>query len=276
MRRTGAFTLIELLVVVSITVLLIALLLPALGNARDQARRVSCLATQRQTGLALHAYATDNAGWYVPTFLGDGDRQQTIGSLTQHGGIGLLRQQDYLPRGQFVNHPTAAPQADRASRCNSVNPNHGGGQGEYRGFAVRASWTGPSSVTDTHLGQSRRLIRFSAMTHNRTGDGRRAPTGLVQCPNFPQPTAFGGTWPSWRNVHAGQGVNATYADGSAKWISSVNSAYNYNGVLVSPANQIALPVVAGMMGVSFFQRNDSTAPTFRSNLDALANIDRNF
>ncbi|MEX0652646.1 MAG: DUF1559 domain-containing protein [Phycisphaeraceae bacterium] len=66
------FTLIELLVVISIIAMLIALLLPALASARESARRTHCLSNQRQLGLALHMYASDeNDHW--PTFPADGN-----------------------------------------------------------------------------------------------------------------------------------------------------------------------------------------------------------
>ncbi len=63
-RDGRAFTLIELLVVVSLIVLLIAMLLPALGRARTIARRSACASNLHQIGAAAVTYASSNAGQY--------------------------------------------------------------------------------------------------------------------------------------------------------------------------------------------------------------------
>ena len=61
MHRRGSrgFTIVELLVVVSIIALLIGILLPAIGRARDQARQTLSLANLRQLGQAHGTYASD-------------------------------------------------------------------------------------------------------------------------------------------------------------------------------------------------------------------------
>jgi len=61
-----AFTLVELLVVIGVIALLIALLMPALGKARESARRVNCMSNLRQLTTAWLAYAQANKGQLVP------------------------------------------------------------------------------------------------------------------------------------------------------------------------------------------------------------------
>ncbi len=68
MKKRYGFTLIELLVVVAIIAVLVAILLPALGGARNQAKNLTCKTQIKQLGLAMMMYSNANNDYYpVPS-----------------------------------------------------------------------------------------------------------------------------------------------------------------------------------------------------------------
>jgi len=71
MRRKG-FTLVELLVVIGIIALLIAILMPVLGRAKEQANWVKCLSNMRQIGQAFQMYVSNNKGTFPRPGVGGG------------------------------------------------------------------------------------------------------------------------------------------------------------------------------------------------------------
>jgi prepilin-type N-terminal cleavage/methylation domain-containing protein len=67
MRRRSAsvhgFTLIELLVAVAVMAVLVSILLPAMAQARESARRSVCAGNLHQLGISTNLYAEDHSGW---------------------------------------------------------------------------------------------------------------------------------------------------------------------------------------------------------------------
>lgn len=73
--RSSGFSLVELLVVISVIVLLISIILPALGASRGAARNAICLSNLHQIGIAAVSYRNGHRNW-MPTTLTNGTEAQ--------------------------------------------------------------------------------------------------------------------------------------------------------------------------------------------------------
>ncbi|MEW4455521.1 DUF1559 domain-containing protein [Bremerella sp. JC817] len=121
--RRGGFTLVELLVVIAIIGVLIALLLPAVQQAREAARRMQCTNNLKQLGLAIHNYH-DVMGC-VPPIGGAPTRSAFVALLPYLEQSNLEKQYNYnQPWHHADNLPLAATVPD-ALVCASA-PNGGG------------------------------------------------------------------------------------------------------------------------------------------------------
>jgi len=98
-RKPHGFTLIELLVVVAIIALLIAILLPSLAAAREQAKTLKCAANLRQMGQLVQLFAGENDG-------------RCVGYATNAAGSSLayndVLNAEVLQRGKNTKYGTAA------------------------------------------------------------------------------------------------------------------------------------------------------------------------
>lgn len=93
-RRTPAaappgFTLVELLVVIGIIAVLIAILLPTLNKAREQAKGVQCASNLRQLAVAIVNYSIDNKGFNAA--LGSPTTDLKSGNITYGGQTGIAK-----------------------------------------------------------------------------------------------------------------------------------------------------------------------------------------
>jgi len=144
--RRRAFTLIELLVSIAIIGVLVGLLLPAVQQAREAARRIRCLNNLKQIGLALHGY--HDALESFPT-----------------GGFGLGRQ-----RNDYGWRPLVLPWLEQAAVFNAINYqlSLGGDLPEVSG-ASYTIWTTP-------------LQAFLCPSDGGNGDGFRPWAGQYPYP----------------------------------------------------------------------------------------------
>lgn len=140
-RRPSAlgFTVTELLVVISIIVALVAILLPAAGQLRANARSAKDLLNQRSLVQANIAYSTDNAGYFASPRT-NWDNPAVRNSWVKTSGIQNPETETNLANGTLWNYLNATAQAyksplDPTDRIRSYSFS------SYVGVTIPDDWT---------------------------------------------------------------------------------------------------------------------------------------
>lgn len=129
-KRATAFTLVELLVVISIIALLIAILLPSLKRAREQAKDTVCRSSMHQLGLNVLYYTEDNRS-RLPYIVGEG-----AGNTAPYRQYQIVfRFWPYMKQLELFRCPMAYGTDRETGKARSVldyPPKGPGGKGYYR------------------------------------------------------------------------------------------------------------------------------------------------
>ncbi len=157
--RACGFTLIELLVVVAVLAILIGILLPALGKARESGRLIQCKSNIRQLTQAAHTYGNDNDTLWpvVPAYVFPGSGNLVFDSFAYGGKTTATFWQTYAAGRSF--HTIAERPLNRWLYPEDDMADPPGGKRKelpiYRcpsdaGTYQRTAWS-PTTVLDTSI-----------------------------------------------------------------------------------------------------------------------------
>ena len=230
MRR--AFTLIELLVVISIIALLIAILLPAIGKARDTARDSVCLSQQKQNATALYTFAVDRDGQFPRS---NAELNRTVGVYAvwstsysvdpieqRYVGHGLLVYQDYFNQALTFYCPR---NTDPLVQYGEPHPTSslGGGWPNSALLPHEGGLFPGQQAVQTHYHYRSMLDEDSTTWRAVSIDLDDPSDSAMMADNFASPHRG-------VDIHHGDGYNVAYADGHARFVRDTgDQVRDYNG-----------------------------------------------
>ncbi|MEP0843942.1 MAG: type II secretion system protein [Phycisphaerae bacterium] len=248
-RRRAGFTLIEVLVVVAIIALLVAILLPSLKAAKEQAKRVDCASNLHQIGLAVMMYANAHKENLPPLY-------RTSTSFTTYYmrsspgtiNLGLLNNPKYLTADPKVFYCTGQNSFESASLAFNGPDNRWYSEKEWLALSprpqLRSSY--PARLIEipggTQIGGTTSMVPMPAgeVTHWKLGRFHKNViyadfTGVIGYQGGGIETGF------VSSPHNKKGFNRLFANGAVRWAfpDLVNRLRPLGPTAPTPVEQVA-------------------------------------
>jgi len=217
-RKDSAFTLIELVVVGGIILLVTALLLPAIKQARSSARISQCQGNLRQIGMAISAYC-QNYNDCIPAVTPSPTNQVWNNAGGTPDSLGVLVTRNYLTDRNLLFCSLDTTNSAQVDGARIGMPTGKAGSDAYCSYLYRQQCVGSGTFHIESLGW------------NPTGQCMRALALDVSCPPWPEP------------AHSGLSVNVLFHDGSVKLLENKDNLYSIMSLSYYPPNAQGLPPV---------------------------------